>query len=144
MLTLCQIVGRLFLALILGLFLGFERERLHRSVGLKTFSLVSLTSCFFIILSVQIQPISLIPGVSFDSSRVLAAIVLGVGFLGSGAIIKQESAVFGVTTAANLWMASAIGAGVGLGLILETIFLTLLVVILLFILGEIEKRYIRK
>lgn len=144
MLTIFQVVGRLVLSFILGALIGVERERLARGAGLKTFSLVSLATCFFVILSLQIQPTGFSGNLSFDPSRVLASIVLGIGFLGSGVILKQEAGVIGVTTAAGLWVASAIGAGVGFGFYLETIILDFLTVIILYFGGILEKRYLKK
>lgn len=106
-----RITMRLILAAGLGGVLGFEREQVGKSAGLRTHMLVALGSALFVLIPQQ-------SGVSdSDLTRVLQGLVAGVGFLGAGTIIKghgQED-VKGLTTAAGIWLTAAIGMGVGMG-----------------------------
>jgi putative Mg2+ transporter-C (MgtC) family protein len=102
---------RLLLAAVLGGVIGYEREKKARSAGLKTHILVSLGSALFVMAP-------LYAGVSqADNTRVVQGVVSGIGFLGAGAILKpqRDMRVEGLTTAASIWLTSAIGLSAGLG-----------------------------
>lgn len=102
---------RLLLAALLGGLLGYERETKGKAAGIKTHMLVALGSAIFMVIPLQI-------GVEVgDLTRVMQGMVTGIGFLGAGTILKgrDEESVKGLTTAAGLWMTSAIGMTVGLG-----------------------------
>ena len=103
--------SRLGLAAVLGALLGYQRERVHSTAGLRTHILVCLGSAFFVLASVEAGQ------TSADVSRVIQGIVAGVGFLGAGTILKVSDRlqVHGLTTAASIWLTAAIGAGAGLG-----------------------------
>ena len=113
---------RLMTAVVLGGLLGLERERKGRAAGLKTHILVSMGSALFVLAPLQagVDPA--------DITRVMQGIVSGIGFLGAGAIIKlnRGERVEGVTTAAGIWMTSAIGMAAGLGLQMAALLTTLL------------------
>jgi len=102
-------VGRLMLATLLGGLIGWERERAHRPAGLRTNMLVALGSALFTILSLDAF------GSQADPSRVAAQIVVGIGFLGAGTLLRTGEWVRGLTTAAGLWAVAAIGMAVGVG-----------------------------
>ena len=104
-------ISRLALAGVLGGLLGWQREWVHSTAGLRTHILVSLGSAFFVLAAVVAG------GTSADVSRVIQGIVAGIGFLGAGAILKagDRLEVHGLTTAASIWLTAAIGAGAGLG-----------------------------
>lgn len=139
MISFFQVSLRLIISLFLGALIGLERERLKlEAAGFRTFSLVSLASCFFILLSF------FLPQINLDPSRTLSAIVVGIGFIGAGVILKQGPKVFGITTAAGLWISSAIGAGVGIGLLKEAILTTFLTVLVLFGFGKLEEKYLKE
>lgn len=144
-----DIIFRLVIAAILGAILGFEREYVGKSAGLRTYMLVSMGSALFTILSAE--GFGEYVGVTaFDPSRIVSQIVVGVGFIGAGLIIFQEkeNRIRGLTTAAGLWVVAAIGAAVGLRFYSEAVFLTIFIVIILAITRyfDIEKRidYLRK
>jgi len=101
------LVGQIALALILGAALGWQRGRSGKWAGLRTFALVTAGSALFTILSTN--------SFGADVARVAAQIVTGIGFLGAGTILHKEARVEGLTTAAGLWMAAAIGMAVGVG-----------------------------
>jgi putative Mg2+ transporter-C (MgtC) family protein len=110
--TTTVIVVRLLTAAVLGGMLGMERERKGRAAGLKTHILVSIGSALFVMapLLAGIDPA--------EVTRVMQGIVSGIGFLGAGAIIKLErdERIEGLTTAAGIWMVSAVGMAAGMGL----------------------------
>lgn len=99
---------RLLLAAVCSGLIGFERATALRSAGLRTYTLVGVGAAVFSLVS-----ISGFEGP--DESRIAAQIVTGVGFLGAGAIFKDGSSVSGLTTAAGLWIAAAIGMAAGSG-----------------------------
>lgn len=105
------VLVRLMLAALLGGVIGYEREKKERTAGLKTHILVSVGSTLFVLAP-------LYAGVSqADNTRVVQGVVSGIGFLGAGAILKlqKDVRVEGLTTAASIWLTSAIGVAVGLG-----------------------------
>ncbi|HKB05690.1 MAG TPA: MgtC/SapB family protein [Gemmataceae bacterium] len=106
-----RVVVRLVLAAVLGGVLGYERERKGKGAGMRTYMLISAGSALF----------AMVPQLAHMSddavSRVLQGLAAGVGFLGAGPILKreQQGEVHGLTTAAGIWMAAAIGMAAGLG-----------------------------
>ena len=113
-----QNLGRLAIAAALGGAIGFERELRDREAGFRTHMLVSLGSALFTIVSAYGFREFLTSGdqvVRADPTRIAAQIVTGIGFLGAGAIIRQGIPIRGLTTAATLWVAAAIGMASGAG-----------------------------
>ena len=102
---------QLFVAGLLGLIIGLEREKRGKPASLKTFSMISVGSCLFTILSVQAAGGA--HGSPYDMTRIAAQIVTGVGFLGAGVIFKTQDRIEGVTTAALIWLTAAIGMTCG-------------------------------
>ena len=103
---------RLAAAVAAGALIGLDRELRHKPAGLRTLALVALGSAVFIL-----ETIDSTPGVYTDAtSRVIQGIVTGVGFLGAGSIMRGagEEPVRGLTTAASIWLAAAIGIACGL------------------------------
>jgi putative Mg2+ transporter-C (MgtC) family protein len=131
---------KLVFALILGAFIGLERSLSGKEAGIRTFSLISLGSALFIILSNTIIPLSF-SETYFDPTRTLGQIIVGLGFLAGGLVFFKENKVHGLTTAAAVWVSAAIGAAVGLGAYLTAIITTFLVVFVLEILFRIEKKF---
>jgi putative Mg2+ transporter-C (MgtC) family protein len=121
-----ELVLRLLLAASLAGLLGVERELTEQPAGFRTHILVGLGSALFAIVSAfgfqAIAAESHSQAVSADVTRIASQIVVGIGFLGGGAILKYGANVRGLTTAANLWITAAIGTAVGIGdLLLGTI-----------------------
>ncbi|MET0583199.1 MAG: MgtC/SapB family protein [Pseudoxanthomonas sp.] len=109
--TTTVIIVRLLTAAVLGGMLGMERESKGRAAGLKTHILVSIGSALFVMAP-------LLSGINpSDVTRVMQGIVSGIGFLGAGAIINRErdERIEGLTTAAGIWMVSAVGMAAGMG-----------------------------
>lgn len=135
-----RIILELLLAALLGALIGLEREYKKKEAGLRTHSLVALGAALFIIIgSESFSGFSGKTGISFDPSRVIAGIVVGVGFIGAGLIFRRQFRIEGLTTAAGLWMAAAIGGAVGYHLYFPAIFTTFLVIGILAGLGRLEE-----
>lgn len=113
-----EVLLRLGAAAALGGAIGIERELREREAGLRTHLLVSLGAALFTLVSAYAWTdftFSQASGVTFDPTRIAAQIVTGIGFLGAGAIIRQGLSVRGLTTAATLWIAAAVGMACGAG-----------------------------
>ena len=120
-----QMFLRLLIAVILGAFVGYERERAGKPAGVRTHGMVSLGAALFAVVSLHAF------GNTGDPGRVAAQIVTGIGFLGAGAILHQRSNIHGLTTAASLWVTAAIGLAVGVGMVYMSLATAILVFLLL-------------
>jgi putative Mg2+ transporter-C (MgtC) family protein len=136
-----RIFGQLLLAALLGMGIGIEREVTHKAAGMRTHSLVSLGAALFTILSVEGFR-QFVGTSSADPTRVAAQVVLGVGFLGAGLIILREGRVRGLTTAAGIWVAAAIGMAIGVRFYSIAIFTAVLTCVIVGVLRwlNVEKR----
>jgi len=139
-----EIMIKLMLAVLLGAVIGVERGYKSKPAGMKTHSLVALGAALFVIVGGYVFYDFTGTQVSFDPSRVIAAVVAGVGFIGGGLIIKRQFEVEGLTTAAGLWIAAAIGASVGIGFYLPAIFTALLTLLVFHGVGLFEDKFVRK
>ena len=130
-----QIVLRMLLAALLGGLVGFQRERVGKSAGLRTHMLVSLGSAFFVMIPYQAgMPLA-------DLSRVMQGIMTGVGFLGAGTILKRETdeQIEGLTTAAGLWLTAAVGSAAGMGREASAVLGTVLALLILAFLPRVKQ-----
>ena len=128
-----EFVLRLFVAAMLGGVIGLEREYRAKEAGFRTHFLVALGSGLFMILS-QFgfdDVLGHYEQVSLDPSRIASQVVTGIGFIGAGTIIFQKHVVRGLTTAAGLWVTSAIGMTAGAGMYVLSIATTVLVLLCL-------------
>ena len=123
-----KMVLRLLLAAALGAIIGYQRERAGKQAGLRTHILICIGAALFTIASIYGF------GADGDAARVAAGVVVGIGFLGAGAIIRGgEGIVAGLTTAATIWAVAGIGLAAGAGLYLVSAVTTALVLIVLFL-----------
>lgn len=127
-----NIFFQLFLAFVLGAFLGFEREWRRKAAGLRTYSLVALGACLFTVIS--LYGFHGANGTSLDPSRIASQVVVGIGFIGAGVIFSKGDVVRGLTTAAGLWLSAAIGVAVGVKMFAVAVFATALGVFILSVL----------
>ncbi|GMH54012.1 hypothetical protein TrST_g5731 [Triparma strigata] len=132
----CELTRRLLMSVLLGAAIGWERRDSDRPAGIRTMSLVSLGACLFTLTSM----FSFLSGpMSWDASRVAAAIPSGVGFLGAGLIWKgsvgtgdnEVHQVHGLTTAASVWLSAAVGVGAGGGLYFICVYAVALIIMVL-------------
>ena len=135
---------RLFVAALLGLVVGLEREFRSdspRAAGMRTLALVSMGSALFTILSAYgFVAFTSALYARTDPSRIAAQIVTGIGFLGAGAILLHKQMVRGLTTAAAVWAIAAVGMASGLGLFVEAAGATALALAVLELLRPLEAR----
>ncbi len=96
----------LAIAYILALPVAFNREKHARSAGLRTFPLVALASCGYMLVGIQVL------SDTNAEARAMMAVITGMGFIGGGAILKSKETVIGTATAASLWNTGAIGLAV--------------------------------
>ena len=134
-----DIIIKLLVALLLGVIIGVERVWAHKTAGMRTYALVSMGSALFVIISSEmINTYSSYPGM--NPLMIVAQIVVGVGFLGTGLIFSKDSKVMGLTTATSLWVAAGIGMATGFGLFDIAIISTILTLFIFIVLWFIEER----
>lgn len=113
------IIIRVVSALLLGFAVGLEREMTNKYAGLRTNILVCLGACVFTIISIYGFPAITVASAELgtrDTARVAAQVVTGIGFIGGGTVLRHGATVFGLTTAATLFMSAAIGMACGAGM----------------------------
>lgn len=132
---------RLGASLFFAGLIGWERESKGRSAGLRTHMLVSLGAAGFALLGMEMEATAREAAgraQSLDLTRVIQAVAAGVGFLGAGAIIQSGGKVKGLTTAASVWVVSAIGIACGIGLWAVALLMTVMSLITLTVLRWLE------
>ncbi|MBQ6183269.1 MAG: MgtC/SapB family protein [Clostridia bacterium] len=144
------------LSAVLSFAVAMERQLRGKSISIKTHVLLSVGCSLLMTISIwairiadgsidiMSGPASISRELSYDTSRIAAAVVTGMGFLGAGAIIKDKFTVRGLSTAATLWISAAIGLACGSGFILESVALTALVILILIAVNAANKFMIRK
>ncbi|MEK7132746.1 MAG: MgtC/SapB family protein [Patescibacteria group bacterium] len=133
--------AKLILALLLGGLIGTERAVIARqAVGTRTFGLVALGACLLVITANYVNS-AYLGVVNFDPIRIAAAIITGIGFISGGVIIFRGDTLHGVTTAAGLWIAAAVGIAVGYGLYSIAIFASILTLVVFTGMWYLENRF---
>ncbi|WP_036604926.1 MgtC/SapB family protein [Paenibacillus assamensis] len=130
---------RLVLAALLGGIIGLERERSRHAAGVRTHMLVSMGSALIMLLS--LYGFSMFvdeDNVRMDPARLSAQVISGIGFLGAGTIIRDGLSVKGLTTAASIWVAAAIGLSVGAGFYYGALLTCVLTIIALWLMNKME------
>ncbi|WPZ32287.1 MgtC/SapB family protein [Thalassobaculum sp. OXR-137] len=137
---------RLGLALLLGMVIGVDRELRRKPAGLRSHMLVSLASAAFALIALElVDSVSAWDDhVRIDPTRVLEAVVTGIAFLGAGAIIRNKGEVEGITTGASLWLTGALGVACGVGELYLAGMTAILGVIVLVVIGFMERRAERR
>ena len=110
-----EAIARIVVALLAGAILGVEREWTGQSAGIRTHALVAEGSALFMITSLMLGNQMRASGFNYDPSRIASTVVQGIGFISAGVIIRHKAQVRGLTTAAELWVAAAVGLLVGAG-----------------------------
>ncbi|MGB0405204.1 MAG: MgtC/SapB family protein [Fusobacterium sp.] len=144
-----DIIFRIFISIIIGGSIGYEREIKNRSAGLRTHVLVCIGACVVSLIQEELRRKSLelsllhpdLGGLfSSDLGRYGAQVISGVGFLGAGAIMKEKKKIIGLTTAATLWVTACIGISIGWGMYFISIISTFLVIIILATFKKLKKK----
>jgi putative Mg2+ transporter-C (MgtC) family protein len=129
----------MLVSVVLGTLVGWEREAGRKAAGLRTHTLVCLGSTMFVL--VARHAVREIGGPNLDPTRIIHGVITGVGFLGAGSIMRQQGWVQGLTTAASIWMVSAIGVTVGVRAYTLAIVGTILALIVLEAFRWLEKYF---
>jgi putative Mg2+ transporter-C (MgtC) family protein len=131
---------KMLLSLIAGGLVGLNRERHNQPAGFRTHILICMGACLLMILSIYI-PQTYFGFKNGDPGRIAAQVVSGIGFLGAGAIIRLGTNVRGITTAASIWLISAVGMAIGAGLYTVAFFVVILALFTLIVLERLEHRF---
>ena len=123
-----QLIFKLIIAMVLGWLMGWERKHWKKPAGGRTFMLIALGSCLFTIISVE-GARALSNSSMVDPMRVASNVLTGIGFIGAGLILHHEERVEGVTSAAAIWVAAAVGMAVALHFYTLALFTALLTVV---------------
>lgn len=142
MISHAEMVLRIATGAVLGGVIGFERDIHGRQAGLRTHLLVSMASATFMVVSAHFEYFQGYPinNQGVDASRIASSVVTGIGFLAGGAILKTGSSVHGLTTAAGLWLVSAIGLATGGGMYIEGLAVTAMGLIALTVMRLFEDK----
>ena len=127
---------RLLFAVFIGGLIGIERELHYKAAGFRTMMLICVGAALFTMFSIRI-------GGPSDPARIAAQIVTGVGFIGAGVILHEKGEVRGITTAASIWAAAALGIGIGAGYLLFAGIATALLLFVAAVLPWFERRIVR-
>lgn len=128
---------RLALSLVCGFCLGLERKMRQHTVGIRTLTLLCVSSCLLTIVSTAIASNGLVKG---DPARIAAAVITGIGFLGAGAIVNQGLNIRGLTSAAIIFTSAALGVACGAKLYIPVAIVLCFSFILLLVIGPLERR----
>lgn len=131
----------LSIAFLLGGIIGLEREINGKPAGLRTNIIICVGACAFTVLSSHFGGSGSVSG--DVSSRIVAGIITGVGFLGGGVLIREGSSIHGLTTAASIWLVTSIGIACGIGQFATAVIVTVMTLIVLLALSPFA-HFIRK
>lgn len=130
---------KLLVSFFLGAIIGVERQFRRREAGMRTFTLICMGSTAAMLVSIwipQIYPDFL----NGDPGRIAAQVLTGIGFLGAGAIMQSHGSIYGLTTAACIWVMAVIGLAVGAGMYMPAFMATMLTLFVLISLEKLEKK----
>jgi putative Mg2+ transporter-C (MgtC) family protein len=140
-----EIVLRLVVAAVLGMAIGLERERVEQPAGLRDHTLVAVGSGLIMIISAYgFGHVTHAPDVVLDPSRIAAQVISGIGFIGAGTIVLRQNVVRGLTTAASIWAAAALGLAAGGGLYFAAVVGAIVILLILAGIKSLERRFFRR
>lgn len=134
-----ETIVRLSIALSLGMIIGTERLWAHKTAGMRTYALVSMGSALFVLVSSQMVD-AYAHFAGMNPLMIVAQIVVGVGFIGTGLIFTKDSKLMGLTTATGLWVSAGIGMAAGFGLFSIAVTATILTLFIFIVLWFIEQQ----
>lgn len=134
-----ELITKLFVALFLGMIIGTERVWAHKTAGMRTYALVSMGSALFVLVSEEMVK-AYINLSGLNPLMMVAQIVVGVGFIGTGLIFTKDNKLIGLTTATGLWVSAGIGMASGFGLYRLAIIATVLTLFVFLALYSLEQR----
>ncbi len=128
--------ARLILAMLLALPIAYDREHSTQLMGLRTYPLVAVATCGFILISHGF----IMPTNDDAQSRIVQGVLTGIGFIGGGAILKKDDQVLGTASAASIWITAAIGVAVGHGEYATAVALSVINFVILWGFSRLKKR----
>ncbi len=147
MLTHAQLIFRIAVATGLGGIIGYERDLHSRHAGLRTHIIVAMAAATFMVVSAHFMfyqgYLDSTKHLDIDTSRIASAVVSGVGFIAGGTILRTGLTIQGLTTAAGLWLVTAIGLCAGAGMFIESVAVTIMGFISLSVLRFLEDRNVK-
>jgi putative Mg2+ transporter-C (MgtC) family protein len=127
--------------MVVGVLLGLERERLEKPAGMRTYMLVVEGAALFMMCAIMLSHQMATFGRLSDPGRIASTVVQGIGFIAAGVILTTNSRdVIGLTTAAGIWVAAALGLLVGAGFFTIAIMATIVTLVALVVLRQVESR----
>ncbi len=135
---------RIGASILFAFLLGLEREITGKFAGLRTHILVSAGACVFTLLSIYAFKMQIVDGFSGvnDPARIAAQIITGIGFIGAGTVMRHGNNIYGITTAATLWMCAAIGMACGTGMFGIAATATIFSLIVLILVRKFERNFL--
>ncbi len=134
-----DILTHLGVALILGMIIGMERVWAHKTAGMRTYALVAMGSALFVLISEEVVKMYIgLPGL--NPTMIVAQIIVGIGFIGTGLIFTKENKLMGLTTATGLWVSAGIGMACGFGLYSLALVATVLTLFIFIVLWFLEEK----
>ena len=133
-------IMKLLLAMVLGILLGLERIHAHKTAGMRTYALITVSTAFFVSISLYVgQVLGPTSNGGFNPALMAANIITGIGFLGAGLIIFKDGHIENLTTAAGMWVCAGIGMAIGFGMFREAVFVSVLTFFVMGILSFAER-----
>ena len=136
-----EALERMALAMVVGAALGWERERLDRPAGLRTYMLVVEGSCLFMVCAILLSQQMTLAGEFSDPGRIASTVVQGIGFIAAGVILTRGREILGLTTAAGIWVGAALGLIIGAGFFTVAVVATGATIVALILLRKFEERF---
>ncbi|HET7095561.1 MAG TPA: MgtC/SapB family protein [Thermomicrobiales bacterium] len=134
-------LARMGIAMGVGVALGLERELAGKSAGIRTYMLICQGAALFMICGLRLSAVVDAQGVASDPSRIASTVVQGIGFLAAGVILTRNQRVQGLTTAAQIWVAAALGLLIGAGFVTLAVIATVASIAALVVLRALEVRF---
>lgn len=128
-----ELILKLFIAAFCALLIGLERQLKGKPVGIRTSTLICMSTVTYIYMGMHVQG-------SQDATRVLGQVITGIGFLGAGVMINKDGVFYGVTSAAVVWTLAAVGCSIGFGLYPVAVLLTICTIATLLGVEQLEKK----
>ncbi len=142
--TLSETIIRLGLATLCGMLLGLDRELRGISAGLRTHALVSLSSAVITVSALELYGDTRAHGGDSDPLRVIQGLAQAIGFIAAGAIFVSQGAVRNLTTAANIWLATAVGIAAGAGQFVLVAVTTVFGVVIVTVVRVVERYTLKR
>ncbi|MGE0583885.1 MAG: MgtC/SapB family protein [Flavobacteriaceae bacterium] len=143
--SIADILIRMLAACAFGFIIGFDREYRQRPAGLRTITMVSLASCTFAVIAIEMAAtINNADTVRLDPTRAVEAVTAGVAFVAAGTIIQARGDIRGLTTGASMWLSGSVGLASGAGYLSIALMATVLAMVILVPMHMLERRLPKK